>query len=288
MRASILLVVPLLLAPAGVEAGVSAERLRQRVAEELLRDGISLERLGQELQLAQPTGEGWRVRLVDAESGEVLEQRMVDRLPAGKRAAVAELVVVVSSMVQRKEGPAARWRDTLPIEAVRSHLSGGGLRIAVVGAGSGGDVETAAETPRAVLREAGAKMVVGSETLGDLSTAADPEIVERAADLPVDEVHVLRLFPGTGSDPETFVVTMCRPGGDVLGAYSGTAGTGLDAKAATAGSRGVSNKTAAAVSELTENGPGHDEALEEYEKRAVWFQDMVGINAQAGAIVVST
>ncbi len=84
--------------PSASFAQHAPELLRQRVLQELLIEGISLERLEQDIMLFHK-GEGMWLQLQDSR-GEMLAQRFVPRLPSVLEAAVAQLVVLVVAMVQ--------------------------------------------------------------------------------------------------------------------------------------------------------------------------------------------
>lgn len=84
--------------PSASYAQHAPELLRQRVLQELLIEGISLERLEQDIMLFHK-GEGLWLQLQDAR-GEMLAQRFVPKLPDDLEATVAQLVVLVVAMLQ--------------------------------------------------------------------------------------------------------------------------------------------------------------------------------------------
>jgi len=88
---------------------LSAIALGQRARAELLREGVSLERLGWELSVSPESGGErsgrWRVTLRDTYRGERSRERLLERLPEDPDAAAAEIVIVVTAMVQRAESP---------------------------------------------------------------------------------------------------------------------------------------------------------------------------------------
>lgn len=173
----------------------------------------------------------------------------------------------------------------MPPSSVTTYLSGSALRILV--AASGGDAterNLAAQSLIATLRtDSNVKLVVDSSALGDLSTLDDAAIVAKAKAQPVDQVFIVRVFPGSGSNWSA-VVTMYTLDGTSIGGFSG--GTDFPLASATAyPSAGMSNAAAAAVASVTGNA-GHtsEEALKEFQEKAVWFQEWAAVN-QYGSVV---
>lgn len=82
------------------------DRLEPRVAEELLKDGHSLERLSLRLDL-QALGEGCLVELLDTKDGSSVAVRKLAKLPTDAAARLAELTVVVAELVRNTSGERA-------------------------------------------------------------------------------------------------------------------------------------------------------------------------------------
>jgi hypothetical protein len=82
------------------------DRLEPRVAEELLKDGHSLERLSLRLDL-QALGEGCLVELLDTKDGSSVAVRKLAKLPGDSAARLAELTVVVAELVRSTSGQRA-------------------------------------------------------------------------------------------------------------------------------------------------------------------------------------
>lgn len=81
------------------ETGYSGEFLREGVVSELVREGLSLVRLGQDL-VVERVGDGWRVALVERAGGAVLSERLVAQLPEDERAAIAHMTVMAGAMIR--------------------------------------------------------------------------------------------------------------------------------------------------------------------------------------------
>ncbi|MBI3183198.1 MAG: hypothetical protein HYZ28_13760 [Myxococcales bacterium] len=74
-------------------------QLEQRAVEELIRDGVSLSRLGLLLRVRRDGGR-WAVLLEEPSSGEA-RARILERLPPETEAAVAEVAAVATALVER-------------------------------------------------------------------------------------------------------------------------------------------------------------------------------------------
>lgn len=125
------------------------------------------------------------------------------------------------------------------------------------------------------------------DVLGQAAGLDDDQIVAKAQGLPIDNLAVVRVFPGGKDNPETVVVTVRDKAGEVVWALSGTSGVPVEANEAEGSGRGVSQSAAEAVSETVEaETEASEEARERYAKEFIWFQDMVGVN-QHGSVVSS-
>jgi hypothetical protein len=231
----------------GLGAGALARadapaQLTGRVEEQLLSDGISLERLGQSITLT-PEGTGIRVALIDRATGQPLASRMVDQLPADPTAAVAHLTVMVTEMLRERglgppRGP-GDWAATFGAAAVIAHHRP--ASIAVVPAGrSRAESRAAADALAAAYRAAGVPRVDDARALGDVGDAEDPAIAVRAAALSVERVAVVRAF--LDSTTARAVVTLYTSAGQLVAGFSATAGQPLAAPAARGAEGGVADK----------------------------------------------
>ena len=116
---------------------------------------------------------------------------------------------------------AADWTKTLPPDAVQGYVVGQGQRIVVVAAG-GEAVDREAATASLITSLRGGpavSLVMDDASLGDVSALDDATIVQKAKNLPVDQVHVVRVFPA-GGGVMSVVVTMYDKQGAVLGGFN--------------------------------------------------------------------
>jgi hypothetical protein len=181
------------------------------------------------------------------------------------------------------------WATTFDAEAVNSHVAEDGLKFVVVAAGEAdATTELAAKALEDALRAGSAALVMNDDPLGTVKGLDDDQVLAKAKALPVDQVAIVRVFPGGEGKPATVVVTVRDKAGEAVWALSGTSGSAIEAKEQqVAGGMGVSRKASKAVGEVTESETkSSDEAREEYAKRVVWFQSMIGVN-QYGNVVSS-
>lgn len=212
----------------------AADALRGRVEDELLSDGISLERLGQRLEL-RPSGAALEVVIADRGTGAVVASRAVARLPADQAAAIAQLTVVVSAMLREHGFVAARgsadWGATFaPAAVVAFHRPSSVAVIAVSRPGRpGSEARQAAFALAGAYRTAGVATVKDGSSLGDVVEAEDTAIVARAAPLGVDEVAIVRAFLDGAA--VRAIVTVYAAGGQLAIGFSALAGQALAAPA---------------------------------------------------------
>ncbi len=185
------------------------------------------------------------------------------------------------SKAQPEDKASAGWTASFGAEATGSYLDAEGLRLVVV---SAGDELDAARSASAALREAlrqsnRTKLVMDDKALGAVAALGDSEIVKKAATLPVDRVAVVRVFAGAAAP--SAVVTVYGKDGAVLSALNVEEGSAL---ARQAPASGVAPQAQIAVGALVGSS---EEAEEEFEKRAVWFQDFGAFDARSGAMVAS-
>lgn len=181
---------------------------------------------------------------------------------------------------------AADWSATFPADAVDSHLDGSDLKLVVVAGGATADDLTAATGALAdALRNAGRVQVVMDATaIGDTAGLDDKAIVAKAGNLPVDQVVIVRVFPGKAG-ASSAVVTAYAKDGAAKGGFSAGTDAPLAAKAGGGGAK-VGMDPGAAVSAVTRGG--NDELqgkFDEYMERRVWFQGMAAVSAQTGAVM---
>ncbi len=179
------------------------------------------------------------------------------------------------------------WTATFAPDAVNSYVTKDGLKYVVVAGGNGGkSVEAAAKGLAAALRKGSASLVMDDSALGNVKGLDDDSIVAKAKKLPVDRITVVRVFPGGQGKPDTAVVTTHdKASGEVVWAITGTAGKAVEAKQLEGVAGGVTSNASDAVNQVTQsNTRALKKAREEYAKRFVWFQDMVGVNQYGGIV----
>ena len=175
---------------------------------------------------------------------------------------------------------AGAWDTTFEPSAVASHLqNAGGLKVLVTAAGGESESTKAATALQKALRALeNTSLVMGGESLGAVADLGDEEIVEKAAKMPVEQIFIVRVFPGSGGAPSTAVVTMYDNKGETLGAFSAVAGTVMESGSSDAG-QGVSTMAVDQISRVTET---NSDAQEEYDRRYLWLSE--GLSFMGGTI----
>lgn len=202
------------------------------------------------------------------------------------RAAVFAAVISMCLSAQ-VSAQTSGWDASFPANATSSWVTGNKPRLLVVGAGEGAELLEAEKALVAALRNGGrTMMVMTDEVLGDVVALGDPDIVKKASAFPVDQLAVLRVFPGGEGAPSTAVVTFYLPDGTVVSALTAQKGTALAEKAgASTPGMGVSNEAAAAVDQVAQTMPSTAQTSEAYEKSFIGFDDVAVVNTQNGAVV---
>ena len=199
------------------------------------------------------------------------------------RIAILSLLFVLSSSTAQADV----WEKTLTTNAVDSYIQGSDLSILVVVAGENKrDVDAAAAALERALRSSLAiQLVMSDSALGSLVNLGDSAIVKESAHLPADQIFIVRVFPGATPDKKTLVVTMYNKDGSVVGAFSGTSGQALAIQGGQSGG-GVSGKTSAVVQSVTRTGAKRaNKAIEEYDEKFLWFEEMAAIKSGTGFVV---
>ena len=193
------------------------------------------------------------------------------------------------------------WEETFSTEAVAPHATGS---LIVVPAGQGDALEEAKRAAAALVgalqEQPGVELVMDSAILGESVSALDDEaIVARASgksdskiNLPLTTVIIVRAFAGAQRDAYSLVVSWYdRESGAARYALSVKPGDPLPAPPGGASS-GVSRATQEAVAQREGASPvdrpapiSNQEAIRAYERRYVWFEDWVGVDARSGALV---
>ena len=260
------------------------ELLRARVGEELVREGVSLAGLGRALAI-QARGEGVVVILTDGQSGRIVAQRDVPRLPGDREAAIAHLTLLVASMVQAEqlgtstapEVLLAGWRAAFVAERVVAHHRPRSIAIFAGGdrrGDSGAAVLSAAVALGEAYRGAGVEPVPEPEGLGDLDGLDDPAIVARAASTQAESIAVVRVL--SGGPRLRALVSIYDRRAALVTAYTTTAGEPVRPPGPESGGP-PGAATATAKPPLAQDGePGR--AQQEYARRSIsmkWDPDDV-------------
>ena len=287
-------------AAAPAAAPHSAALLREHVVGELLREGVSLKRLGLEMAIRRAGADSWSVTLIDASTGQPVQERQIAQLAADRQAAVAQLTVMVGAMVRnweaRKTGAAPSggtpdpWQTSFPAEALASHHTGPLTRLLVVGAGpASSELGRAAEAlRRAYAASKVATEVDSGQSMGDLANLSDGQIVTKAQAIRAQEIVIVRVFGAGQSEAATAVVNIYDAGGNLRIAFSTRAGQPV-AKAAGSAEKpaadvrtGVAEETVEAVASLeSRNKEQLEAAKKRYDNEFIWFEDIY-VNTTAG------
>lgn len=185
--------------------------------------------------------------------------------------------------------PAEVEGQRFPSATLASYFRPGDTRVLVVGAGPLSEPLTALTTQALTsLRATGRfELVIDQSALGELSSAGDQDIVERAAGQPVDAILILRVF-GEG-EQEAVVGSIYATDGAVISAFNLGAGAPLAPSADTATASGVSESTMDSISDVMHED-GSDRAEGElseaeiaYIQRYVHFGVVISYNVYTGA-----
>jgi hypothetical protein len=201
------------------------------------------------------------------------------------------LLAAILGLLAGLPARAVDWSKAFGRESLETYLEGESLRILVAAGGESRPVlRSAAGELQKVLRACSkVRMVMSDDALGTLAGLDDRSIVGKAAGLPVDRVAVLRVFPGASAEEPTAVVTFYDREGKTLSAFTVEAGSRLVPRGSSESSgKGVGTRAAETVSKIIEGQKdAGDNAVEEYEKRKIWFADGGVINAATGQLVAT-
>lgn len=229
-RLKLAVVASMMVAGLGV---ANADTLGDRVEEELLSDGISLARLNQRLELREQ-GTAIQVVLVDRTTGAVVATRAVETLPSGPAPAIAQLTVIVSTLLRERglvpaSASAGSWTTTFAPAAIAAHHRPASIAVvAVTRPGRlGAETSAAAAALVAAYRAAGVANVKDGAALGAVLDADDAAIARRASVLAVENIAVLRVFL---EEPRPrAVVTIYDAQGQLVTGFSAVAGQAVAA-----------------------------------------------------------
>jgi hypothetical protein len=169
---------------------------------------------------------------------------------------------------------AAGWTESFPASASSSQIESVVKSVVVVGAGEPADeVQAAAAALGAGLRGSNRfKLVMGGEGLGPMPTQNDEEIVMRAAALPVDAILIVRVFPAGEGGPPMAVVTVFDREKKMLGAFTTSRGTPVEARAAAAAGSVLPTEVLKTITEVRTEKDRVDPA-KAYEEQHVWLPE---------------
>lgn len=225
------------------------------------------------------------------------------RLPAARLTAPLVAAALAAAPVSARAtalGPAstasaARWDTTFEPSAVATYVGDGKPNVMVV-SGNASAPEAALALRRAIKSSGSAGVVMDDSAIGSVEGLDDAAIIERAKPQPVERVAVVRVFEGGDDEPPDVVVTFYQKDGAVTTALTGAAGVAVSPYSG-AGSSGVNEDAAAAVSELTEateaeakseaeSAESEAEQLQRrYDTSYLWLEDWIGVSAKSGAVV---
>jgi hypothetical protein len=127
-----------------------------------------------------------------------------------------------------------------------------------------------------------------SASLGPLAGLDDGQIVKKAGVLPVGRVLILRLFPAGPGEPWRAVVTQYNKSGNVLGAFSATAGSPLEMageKSEASAGEGINARAAEEVAEkVATYKSGNSKAQETYERFFIGFDDWAAVTTSGNTV----
>ncbi len=181
------------------------------------------------------------------------------------------------------------WATSFDPATLATHMDVSDGAYMVVPAGTGSPARDAAfRALVGAMRNSGkARVVMDAAAIGNVDALDDEAIVAKVAHLPVDRVVVLRVFEGGDGQPANAVATLYDKEGQAVSAFAVAEGFPLTAGQVESGAgAGVSEAAAEAVEDTVEASATPDEAMAEYEKKALHFGKFVAINS-AGVIVAS-
>lgn len=197
------------------------------------------------------------------------------------------LVALVARPVWAEE---SAWNKAFTPDPVCSYLPAGKNDVLVATAGEiPASQATAPKALENAFRSCGrVGLVMDATSLGPVAGMDDARIVKRAGGMPVNRVSILRLFPAGPREPWRAVVTTYDKAGNVVGAFSATAGTPLEKSGgggAVSPGEGLSARTADEVAgQVATYRATNTQAQESYDQSFIGFDDWAAIT-QTGQVV---
>lgn len=195
-------------------------------------------------------------------------------------------VVVMTAPASQPAAPLTGGSWEVAFASAAAQIGGADLRILVANAGTpAAEGDAAALALEAALRrDTRVRLVMNDAALGDLTTTDDATLVKKASPFPVDQVHVLRVFPGN-SGGWTAVVTIYRPDGSAFGGFVAEQTTAAPPTTATPTGLGIAASNA--IAEVTHTQTTSLEARQkEYDEKHLQVGQVVGLN-QYGQVIAS-
>ena len=198
-------------------------------------------------------------------------------------------VVIAFSLLIGFDVQAGEWSATFGAGEVGKLALANDGGVLIVAAGANREqARPAAEALLAGLTAAGRfGVIMNDQALGDVSKLDDAQIVEKGKPFPVGAIAVVRVFGGAEGSEDRSVVVFYDKSGQVVTALNGIKGTPIAAGASEAqAGEGVSTATSTMVTDVVKkSSTDFEAAIAQYEERAIWFENWVGIDAQTGVAV---
>ena len=167
------------------------------------------------------------------------------------------------------------WSASFPSPAVASYIEGTNRGVLVAGSGGAlSGVVDASQALQAALRASDRmRLVMDDAGLGDIATAGDAQIVQRASALPVEVILVVRVFPGPAGRPPMAVATLYDKAGAAQGAFSVERGALLPMRVGASVGAGVPQAALNAVEQATGKAEVVDSKQQAYDHSKLTFNE---------------
>ncbi|MCP3138186.1 hypothetical protein [Pyxidicoccus xibeiensis] len=186
---------------------------------------------------------------------------------------LAVLLMCAAPLSTARAGEAEAWASSFSPATLAPHLGDAPARYLVVPAGSEApELTEAREALASALRASGkAQLVMDAQALGPVATLDDATIARKSANLPVDRVMVVRLFPDATGALTQAVVTVYDTAAQPLGSFSTTKATAL------AAAPQEQEPVVEAPPPAQARPVPPPDAREQYEQRAIGFDDYLTV-----------
>lgn len=173
-------------------------------------------------------------------------------------------------------------------EQLESHLDSDGIKTIIAPAGENlEDAQMAASAlQRALVESLKCEVAMADDTIGDLSTATDEEIVERSVQVGVIRVLIVRVFAEAGGKEWTAVATLYNEKSEVVAGLSRTREETIATDGDTTADEGVSTRTLAIVDEVEKEAVKKiKKARGEYNRKYIWYESWYRYKKDTGTVV---